>query len=79
MSITVRFFAAARQAAGVSELSAQNQTLSALLEELSNSSDALARIIPQCSVLVNELSSHDRNVDLHDGDVVDLLPPFAGG
>lgn len=79
MSINVRFFAAARSAAGVSELTAQTQRLSGLLEELANSSDALARIIPQCSVLVNELASHDRNVELHDGDVVDLLPPFAGG
>ena len=79
MSVTVRFFAAARVAAGTRELTIQASDLTELIADLSARSTELDRVIPQCSILINEVVTHDRSVELSDGDVVDFLPPFAGG
>ncbi|GAA3700481.1 hypothetical protein GCM10022377_12160 [Zhihengliuella alba] len=40
---------------------------------------SLARVISRSSFLVNEVSVRDRGHPLGDEDVVDVLPPFAGG
>ncbi len=37
------------------------------------------RILARSSFLLNEVAVRDRSVVLADGDVVDVLPPFAGG
>jgi molybdopterin converting factor small subunit len=39
----------------------------------------LARILARSSFLLNEVAVRDRTVVLSDSDVVDVLPPFAGG
>lgn len=39
----------------------------------------LAEVLTRCSFLVNEVSTRDLAVSLKPGDVVDVLPPFAGG
>jgi molybdopterin converting factor small subunit len=41
--------------------------------------DDLARVLDRCSYLLDEVAVRDRDVPLHDGAVVDVLPPFAGG
>jgi molybdopterin converting factor small subunit len=39
----------------------------------------LARVIARSSFLRNELAVRDRSASLGSDDVVDVLPPFAGG
>ena len=86
----VRYFAAARAAAGVEEerfeLSA-GDTLATLLEailaverpEPPAGTPPLPRILSRSSFLLNEVAVRDRGAALKPDDVVDVLPPFAGG
>ncbi|WP_235780447.1 MoaD/ThiS family protein [Sinomonas notoginsengisoli] len=39
----------------------------------------LAEVLRRCTFLVNEIAAKDRSRVLEQGDVVDVLPPFAGG
>ncbi len=81
--MTVRYFAAARAAAGVeSEPVAVpvGATVDLLLKTVRAAhGDDLARVLDRCSYLLDEVAVRDRDVPLHDGAVVDVLPPFAGG
>jgi sulfur-carrier protein len=81
-TVTVRYFAAARAAAGVEteqvDLPA-GASVEILLKVLRSSDDALARVLDRCSFLVDEVAVRDREARLRDGAVVDVLPPFAGG
>jgi molybdopterin converting factor small subunit len=81
-TVTVRYFAAARAAAGVDteqvDLPA-GASVEILLKDLRSSDDALARVLDRCSFLVDEVAVRDRQALLGDGAVVDVLPPFAGG
>jgi sulfur-carrier protein len=88
--MNVRYFAAARAAAGVDEeryeLSA-GDTLATLLEailaverpEPPAGTPPLPRILSRSSFLLNEVAVRDRGAALKPDDVVDVLPPFAGG
>ena len=88
----VRFFAAAAAATGIEEqqvdLGATARftlaDLSTLLTDsfpasASASTPPLSELLTRCSFLVNEVSQRDLDVALAPGDVVDVLPPFAGG
>ncbi|MDN5754496.1 MAG: MoaD/ThiS family protein [Arthrobacter sp.] len=89
----VRFFAAAAAAAGVKELDVPLQdiehdggTLAALLGHLPHAVPAtgasgppLHRVLSRSSFLVNEIGARDESRPLADADVIDVLPPFAGG
>ena len=81
-TVTVRYFAAARAAAGVEteevDLPA-GASVEILLKVLRSSDDELARVLDRCSFLVDEVAVRDREARLRDGAVVDVLPPFAGG
>ncbi|MBT2520639.1 MoaD/ThiS family protein [Arthrobacter sp. ISL-28] len=88
--MNVRYFAAARAAAGVEEErydlppgTTMESLLAAVLDveraEPPAGTPALARILARSSFLLNEVAVRDRTVVLSDGDVVDVLPPFAGG
>ena len=86
----VRYFAAARAAAGVEqerfELSA-GDTLATLLEailaverpEPPAGTPPLERLLSRSSFLLNEVAVRNRAAALKPDDVVDVLPPFAGG
>lgn len=77
---TVRYFAAARAAAGVAEESIEAATLSVLVDVLSaRHGEGLAKIFVAASFLVDGLAWADREVPLPLGATVDVLPPFAGG
>lgn len=83
MSVTVRYWAAAKAAAGVAEEQVEAGTLAALLDRAgATHGPELARVFGLCSFLVDEQAvgtrPHD-TVDLVDGTLVDVLPPFAGG
>ncbi|MBM9475598.1 MoaD/ThiS family protein [Nakamurella flavida] len=79
----VRYFAAARAAAGVTE---ERLTLPdpatvrlALTEAERRHGAMLATVLQRCSFLVDEIAVHGRDTVLTDGAVLDVLPPFAGG
>ena len=84
MPLTVRFFAAARAAAGVDELSIDlpdtGVTLGDLEHLLQSAHPALTTVLPRCSYLRDEIAVSDRaRLITPDVRVVDVLPPFAGG
>jgi molybdopterin converting factor small subunit len=84
--VTLRYWAAARQAAGVAE---ETYAGVASLAELLAAAGAahpddgrLALVLRRCSYLVDEQPVGTRaheTVALTDGAVVEALPPFAGG
>jgi molybdopterin converting factor small subunit len=75
---TVRFFAAAEEAAGAAQLTIAAPHLATLRETLRTRHPALATILPKCAVLVDGARLDDA-APLPDQAVVDVLPPFAGG
>ena len=78
--VLVRYFAAARAAAGVSEEKVAAPDLAALLSVISQAhGPKLASVLDRCSFLVDGLACHDRSIPLAADTVVDVLPPFAGG
>ncbi|KRE76491.1 MoaD/ThiS family protein [Arthrobacter sp. Soil762] len=88
--MNVRYFAAARAAAGVEEEFfdlAPGATVADLLQavltvdrtEPPAGTPPLQRILSRSSFLLNEVAVRDRTTVLTPGDVVDVLPPFAGG
>ncbi len=77
--VKVRFYASARAAAGASEMEFQSATVAEILGKCSTLSPELAKIIPQCSVLVDGVVSHDYQILITPGSQIDLLPKFAGG
>ena len=81
VAVTVRFFAAARAAAGVDEaiVVVPGATVDALVATVGAGDPELARVLQRCSFLVDEVAVRDRGAALADGSTVDVLPPFAGG
>ena len=77
--VMVRYFAAARAAAGVTEETLEAPTLEALRKELAARNDRLARVVGVASFLVDGVSWRDAHAPLPAGCTVDILPPFAGG
>ena len=83
--ITVRYWAAARAAAGRESDQVAAATVAEALQavrRLRPDNRRFADVLAVCSVLVGStpVSSHDpAAVSLSEGDVVELLPPFAGG
>ena len=78
--VTVRYFAAARAAAGVAEESSSAATLGSLVLELVDSHGSqLEKVLGVASFLVDGVSWRDREATLPAGATVDVLPPFAGG
>jgi sulfur-carrier protein len=78
---SVRFYAAAREAAGVSETTVpaiDSGELVALLRE--RYGDPMARVLTTASLLVDgQHVSANVQVALGPDALVDVLPPFAGG
>lgn len=89
MVITLRYYAAASAATGVDSESLEvpdGATLAGVLDAAravvrSPGPDAppLADVLRRCSYLVNEVAARDPGRRLAHGDLVDVLPPFAGG
>lgn len=84
-SLTVRYFAGARAAAGVeSEVlplpSSGDVTMDDVLRELSERhGPGLAKVLAACSFLLDEVAVRSTETTVADGAVLDVLPPFAGG
>jgi len=86
--VTVRYWAAARAAAGVAEEAlevAGQVTLAQVLEavlERHRDRPKLADVVGVCSVLLGDRpvgAVDPGSVAVRPGDTVQLLPPFAGG
>lgn len=82
-TVTVRYFAAARAAAGVEtepfEL-ASSATVDDLLTAVRDAhGPELSRVLERCSFLLDEVAVRDRSIPLGAGSALDVLPPFAGG
>lgn len=73
MAVTVRLFAAARDAAGTPQLEVPPGPL-----HLPDLGPRFAAVL-QMSTLLCDGGRLDVGDEVSDGDVVDVLPPFAGG
>ena len=82
--MTVRFWAAARSAAGVEGESVTAATLAEVLDAVhANHPDRrFAEVMRICSIVVGDRpvgSREPAEIQLAPGDTVEFLPPFAGG
>ena len=75
----VNFYAAAKEAAGSANLKIAAGSMAALISDLNSRDPKLAKLLPTCSYLLNGEACEDLNHPLLEGDVVDVLPQFAGG
>ncbi|HSP38497.1 MAG TPA: MoaD/ThiS family protein [Frankiaceae bacterium] len=79
-TITVRYWAAARAAAGRAEETTEVGTLDEIVARLGERhGDRLGRIFGYCSFLVDGAAVRDSGGAIPAGSVLEVLPPFAGG
>ena len=81
-TITVRYFAAARAAAGSEseQLTVRSgATVAELVDTLGGRSQELARVLGRCSFLCDGMAIRNKTQPLRAGNTIDVLPPFAGG
>ena len=82
LQVTVRYFAAARAAAGNDEETIRLQpgtTVADLVARLGERDAELAKVLMRCSFLRDGVAVRDLQAVLSDAQTVDVLPPFAGG
>ena len=80
--VTVRYFAAARAAAGTEGETVAlpaGATVADLLDMLKSRDADLANVLARCSFLCDEVAVRDPQTVLGDAQTIDVLPPFAGG
>jgi len=80
--VTVRYFAAARAAAGFDDEIigvAPGTTVAALVQTLGERDPGLAKVLGRCSYLCDGIAVRDLGMTLCDAQTIDVLPPFAGG
>lgn len=75
----VNFYAAARAASGVSESQIEGSTLGEVISSASAQYPKLVGILPGCSYLLNGAAESNNDLKVSAGDVIDILPRFAGG
>ena len=77
---SVRYFAAAADAAGVASETRAAGTLGELLQEATRDhGERFASVLGRCTTLVDGMASSDPTTPLRADSLVDVLPPFAGG
>jgi molybdopterin synthase sulfur carrier subunit len=82
IEVNVRYFAAARAAAGLEQETvavASGATVTDLLAELRTRDRKLAIVLDRCSFLCDGVAVRDTGKRLRTNQTVDVLPPFAGG
>ena len=82
VQLTVRYFAAARAAAGAEAESVHVEpgtTVAGLVGVLGARGSELARVLRRCSFLCDGIAVRDEAAELTNGQIIDVLPPFAGG
>jgi sulfur-carrier protein len=83
-TVTMRYWAAAKEAAGVAEQRLTADTLAAALAQAAETAGAerLRAVLARSSFLIDGDPVGLRAADsivLQDGNVIEVLPPFAGG
>ena len=81
-TVSLRYWAGARAAAGTVEEAWEAATVREALERATSGRDArFAAVVAACTLLVDGLAAHEGDLDrVLTGPVrVELLPPFAGG
>jgi sulfur-carrier protein len=81
-AVTVRFFAAAEDAAGTSQqivTITPDSTIEDLIVDLGAGGGPLFEVLRRCSYLCDGIAVRDTSAALRAGQTVDVLPPFAGG
>ena len=82
IKVTVRYFAAARAAAGAESETLvvhPGTTVAELVERLAVRGTPLATVLSRCSYLCDGIAVRDETAALRSGHTIDVLPPFAGG
>ena len=82
IQVTVRYFAAARAAAGTESETVTlrpGATVAELVDGLAVRSARLATVLSRCSYLRDGIAVRYDATALSAGDTLDVLPPFAGG
>jgi sulfur-carrier protein len=82
IQVTIRYFAAARAAAGAESETVvlrQGATVAELVEKLASPGTRLATVLDRCSYLCDGIAVRDETKALRSGNTIDVLPPFAGG
>ena len=82
IAVTVRYFAAARAAAGADSeelIVPAGATMADLVNTLAGREARLAAVLGRCSYLCDGVAVRDRTAVLQSGQTIDVLPPFAGG
>jgi molybdopterin converting factor small subunit len=82
VQILVRFFAAARAAAGTDTETmrlSSGATVHTVVDELTRRGPELAKVLARCSFLLDSVAVRDKSVMLETSRTLDVLPPFAGG
>lgn len=80
--VTLRYWAAAKEAAGVAEEKVEALTLAEALAAAAEPNRQLRQVLARASFLVNGEPAGSRPHDavvLPDDAVIEILPPFAGG
>jgi molybdopterin converting factor small subunit len=83
--VTIRYWAAAKEAAGMAEEVVEAATLRAALDAAVAGrppDGRLASVLARSSFLVNANPAGRANresIILDEGDIIEVLPPFAGG
>jgi molybdopterin converting factor small subunit len=83
-TVTIRYWAAARDAAGIAEQRLEADTLAGALIQAADAEPAgrLRVVLTRSSFLIDGDPVGRRaaeSVALRDGNVIEVLPPFAGG
>lgn len=85
IQVTVRYFAAARAAAGAESETVTlrpGATVAELVDGLADRDTRLATVLSRCCYLRDGIAVRDDAVTsrpLRSGNTIDVLPPFAGG
>jgi len=82
LAVTVRYFAAARAAAGAEVETIHlpsGTTVAGLVDRLGARDAELAKVLKRCSFLCDGFAVRDAGVTLEAEQIIDVLPPFAGG
>jgi len=77
---TVRYFAAAAEAAGAKSEQLNAATLGEALEQITATRDEhFTQVLARCALLLDGVRVDDPATPLVDATNLDVLPPFAGG
>lgn len=80
--VTVRLFAAAQAAMGTDNLILTlppGSTIGDAVRELCGQSDKIRLVLQKCSYLCDGVAVRDQATVLRTDQILDVLPPFAGG